>query len=82
MSRWPARLPPPVIATETRERSFWQSRAGLRDAPHLTDLTALARAVRATTTADPPTPGAQEKADGMDAVGGPVDDATNGARAH
>lgn len=29
-----------------RERYFWQSRSNLRDAPHLTDLRDLARAIR------------------------------------
>lgn len=34
------------LAEENRERSFWQSRAGLERPPVLTDLKALAREVR------------------------------------
>lgn len=35
------------LAVENGVRAFWQSRAGLRDAPVLTDLQQLARQVRA-----------------------------------
>lgn len=35
------------LLTDTRERYFWQSRAGLRDPPELVDIPALVRAIRA-----------------------------------
>lgn len=60
MTRWPARLAPPVIATETIARYWWQSRSGLRDPPDLVDLAALAAGVRRTWQA--PDAGAQETA--------------------
>ena len=34
------------LLTDTRERYFWQSRAGLRDPPELVDLVDLARKCR------------------------------------
>lgn len=68
MSRWPARLAPPVCPADNLARAFWQSRTGERDPPQLADLPALARAVRAswpTTTAEPAPTGAQEGANEM-----------------
>ena len=65
MTRWPARLAPPVFAADTQARTFWQSRAGLREPPPLADLPALARAVRASheaTTHEPESPGVEEAA--------------------
>lgn len=66
MTRWPARLAPPVIATDTVARSFWQSRAGMRDPPDLVDLAQFARELRATTPDEAQSSGAQDKANEMD----------------
>lgn len=46
--RWPQRLAAPVDPMDTVSRSWWQSRYGLRQAPQLTDLRALARTIRGT----------------------------------
>ena len=35
------------LLSDNADRYFWQSRAGLRDPPILTDLEKLARAIRA-----------------------------------
>lgn len=58
MKKW-GRLAPPVNPMEQVARAFWQSRAGLREPPELTDLPALARALRTTqhgTASDTPNP--------------------------
>lgn len=44
--KWPARLSAPILAADNVAMAFWQSRAGLRDAPKLADIRALARQVR------------------------------------
>lgn len=65
MTRWPARLAPPVYPAETQAMMYWQSRHRLRYPPQLTDLRQLARDTRRTwptTTVEAPTTGGQEKA--------------------
>jgi len=44
-AKW-GRLAPPVFPLDNIARAFWQSRAGLLDAPQLTNLAALASAIR------------------------------------
>lgn len=46
MNKWPKRLAAPVDPLATTVASWWQSRHGLRHAPQLTDLRALARQIR------------------------------------
>lgn len=46
MNKWPERLAAPIRAADNTAMAFWQSRHNLRQAPQLTDLRALARAIR------------------------------------
>lgn len=46
MNKWPKRLAAPIRAADNTAMAFWQSRHNLRQAPQLTDLSALARAIR------------------------------------
>lgn len=49
MNTQPNRTSPTEASTfHLRERSFWQSRAMLRDPPQLTDIHSLARTIRKT----------------------------------
>lgn len=43
---WPKRLAAPIFAIDATAMAFWQSRHNLRSPPQLTDLRALARAIR------------------------------------
>lgn len=45
-ARWPKRLASPIYAHDTTAACWWQSRHGLRQAPHLIDLRELARQIR------------------------------------
>lgn len=46
MNKWPKRLAAPIRAIDNTAIAFWWSRHNMRQAPELTDLRVLARAIR------------------------------------
>jgi len=54
-AKW-GRLAQPVFPMDNVARAFWQSRSGMIDAPELTNLAALASAIRTPAKTEDTTP--------------------------